>query len=313
VLALLFPGQGAWRVGMGRDVSEVSAAARAVFEAADAALEMPLSRLCFDGPESALLGTEVQQPAIVTVSVALLRALEERAGPLRIGYVAGHSLGEYSALVASGALALADALRLTRARGSFMQASVAPGQGAMAAILGCPAAVVEAACARARAETGALVEPANYNAPEQTVISGHALAVDAACAAARAAGARRATPLAVSAPFHCALMEPAAEQLAPELARVRFADPRPPVVANATSEPNAEAGRVAELLRRQITAPVRFTEMVRRLAALGVTRVLEIGPARVLTGLVARIEPALERASLTGAADLDRAAAFAGA
>jgi [acyl-carrier-protein] S-malonyltransferase len=313
VLALLFPGQGAQRVGMGRDVFSVSAAARAVFETADAVLGLPLSRLCFEGPESALVATEVQQPAIVAASVALLRALEERTGSLRAAYLAGHSLGEYTALVAGGALDLADALRLTRARGAFMQDSVAPGAGAMAAILGCAPEVVEAACARARDETGEVVEPANYNAPEQTVISGHAAAVASACAAARAAGARRTTRLPVSAPFHCALMEPAAERLAGELARVRFDDPRPPVVANATSEPNARGAEIAGLLRRQVTAPVRFTAMVRRLAALGVTRVLEIGPSRVLTALVARIEPALERASLTEAAGLDAAAAFAAA
>jgi [acyl-carrier-protein] S-malonyltransferase len=284
-----------------------------VFEEAEAALGIPLARLCFEGPESELVATEVQQPAILAASVALLRALEERVGRLRAAYVAGHSLGEYSALVASGALALADALRLVRARGGFMQEAVAQGEGAMAALLGCGPEVVEAACARARSETGLVVEPANYNAPEQTVISGRAAAVQAACAAARAAGARKALPLPVSAPFHCSLMAPAAARLAGELARLRFGDPHPPVVANATAEPNAEGGRVADLLERQVTAPVRFTEMVRRLAALGVTRVLEIGPARVLCAFVARIEPTLGRAQLTAAAELEAAAAFAAA
>ena len=313
MLALLFPGQGSQRVGMGRDVCEVSPAARAVFESADAALGIPLSRVCFEGPESELVATEVQQPAIVATTLALLRALEERVGTLAPGYLAGHSLGEYSALVAAGALDLGDALRLVRARGAFMQAAVAAGSGAMAAILGAAPAMVESACARARAETGELVEPANYNAPEQTVISGTARAVRAACALAREAGARRALELPVSAPFHCALMQPAAEQLAPELARIRFGDCRPPVVANATVEPNGEGARVAELLRRQITGPVRFTDLVRRLRALGVTRVLEVGPAKVLSAFVARIEPALVRASLVAADDLAAAAAFVAA
>ena len=313
MLALLFPGQGSQRVGMGRDVCEVSPAARAVFESADAALGIPLSRVCFEGPESELVATEVQQPAIVATTLALLRALEERVGTLAPGYLAGHSLGEYSALVAAGALDLGDALRLVRARGAFMQAAVAAGSGAMAAILGAPPSMVESACARARAETGELVEPANYNAPEQTVISGTARAVRAACALAREAGARRALELPVSAPFHCALMQPAAEQLAPELARIRFGDCRPPVVANATVEPNGEGARVAELLRRQITEPVRFTDLVRRLRALGVTRVLEVGPAKVLSAFVARIEPALVRASLVAADDLAAAAAFVAA
>jgi [acyl-carrier-protein] S-malonyltransferase len=315
VLALLFPGQGSQRVGMGRDVFEASAAARAVFAAADSALSMPLSRLCFEGPEEELVATEVQQPAILATSIALLRALEERVGPtagspLRAGLLAGHSLGEYTALVAASALALEDALRLVRARGAYMQEAVPAGAGAMAALLGAAPETVEASCARARDETGEVVEPANYNAPEQTVISGTQAAVRAACVLAKNAGARRAVPLPVSAPFHCALMAPAAEKLAPELARIRFADPLAPVVANATAEPNELGARVPELLRRQVTEPVRFTAMVRRMRALGVTRVLEIGPGRVLCGLVARIEPSIERRSLGGTDELDAAAAL---
>lgn len=309
MLALLFPGQGSQAVGMGRDVRDASAAARSVFEAADAALGLPLSRLCFEGPDETLRSTEIQQPAILATSVALLRALEERADP-NAAFVAGHSLGEYTALVASRSLGFEDALRLVQARGRFMQEAVPAGEGAMAAVLGCDATVVEAACERARVRTGAWVEAANYNAPQQTVVSGDASAVAAACEEALAQGARRAIPLPVSAPFHCARMTPAAEKLAGELARVRFRDPHPPVVTNVDAEPNTDGARVAELLCRQVTAPVRFTDMIRRLAALGVTRVLEIGPGRVLTGLVARTERRLARANLERAGDLDAAARF---
>ena len=309
MLALLFPGQGSQAVGMGRDAFEASPEARAVFAAADAALGLPLSRLCFEGPEAELVRTEIQQPAILTVSVALLRALQAR-GPLAPAYVAGHSLGEYTALVAAGALGFEDAVRLVHARGRLMQEAVPAGHGAMAAILGAPE-LVERACAEAQAACGGLVAPSNYNAPEQTVIAGQAGAVAAACERARAAGARRSVPLPVSAPFHCALMAPAADKLAAELASVRFSAPRPPVVTNVEAEPNADPARIAELLRRQVTAPVLFVALVRRLSALGVTRVLEVGPGRVLSGLVARIERGMTRANLAGMDDLPGAAAFA--
>jgi [acyl-carrier-protein] S-malonyltransferase len=314
LLALLFPGQGAQRVGMGRDVCEVSPAARAVFREADDALGLPLSRLCFEGPEDALLATEMQQPAILATSVALWRALEERRGsPLPAAYVAGHSLGEYSALVVSGSLALSDAVRLVRARGAYMQEAVPAGTGAMAAILGSDARRVEALCAQVRERSGAWVEPANYNAPGQTVISGTAAAVEQACDEARQAGARRTVRLAVSAPFHCRLMAPAADRLGVELARLRVADPIPPLVANVSADVVTEGAALGALLYRQVTEPVRFTEMVQRLAALGVTRMLEIGPARVLSALVARIEPGVARAALMDAEGLDAAAAFAAA
>jgi [acyl-carrier-protein] S-malonyltransferase len=302
VLALLFPGQGSQEVGMGRDVYDVSPEARAVFEAADAQLGLPLTRLCFEGPEEALVPTEIQQPAILTASVALLRALQAQA-PLAPAFVAGHSLGEYTALVAAGALRFEDAVQLVHARGRLMQEAVPGGRGAMAAILGAPADVVERACTEAAAATGGVVSPANYNAPEQTVVAGEAAAVEAACA-------RRSVPLPVSAPFHCALMAPAADKLAPELAGVRFSAPSPPVVTNVEAEPNADPARIAELLRRQVTAPVRFVAMVRRLRALGVTRALEVGPGRVLSGLVARIESEIARANFAGLGDLPSAAAF---
>ncbi|MGH0028683.1 MAG: ACP S-malonyltransferase [Myxococcota bacterium] len=309
VLALLFPGQGSQEVGMGRDAAEASSAARAVFESADAALGFSLSKLCFEGPEEELRRTEIQQPAILTTSIALLRALEEQVVPAPL-CVAGHSLGEYSALVATGALDFEDAVRLVHARGRFMQEAVPEGRGAMAAVMGCGPEVVEAACAHAAAQTGRVVAPANYNGPAQTVISGDAAAVEAACSRARQEGAKRAVALDVSAPFHCDLMSAAAEKLALELARVRFSDPSAPVVTNVEAAACDSAERLPALLERQVTAPVRFTESVIAMKAMGVARVLEIGPGRVLSGLVARIDRGFERASLSSFADVPAAAAF---
>jgi [acyl-carrier-protein] S-malonyltransferase len=294
LLALLFPGQGSQEVGMGRDVCEASPAARAVFERADAALGLPLAKLCFEGPEEELRRTELQQPALLTTSIALLRALQEQA-PLAPAYVLGHSLGEYTALVAAGALGFEDAVGLVHARGRFMQEAVPPGKGAMSAVLGIGADAVAEACRQAARETGGVVSPANLNAPEQTVIAGEVQAVERATALAKAAGAKRTVALAVSAPFHCALMKPAAEKLAAELARVRFAAPSPPVVTNVEAEPNQDPARIPALLAEQVTAPVRFVECVRKLAALGITRVIEVGPGGVLCGLVARIERSLGR------------------
>lgn len=309
VLALIFPGQGSQEVGMGRDVCDASRAAREVFQAADDALSLPLSKLCFEGPEEELLRTEIQQPAILTTCIALLRALEEQVC-VAPAYTAGHSLGEYTALVASGSLGFEDAVRMVHARGRFMQEAVAEGHGAMAAVLGASEGEVSEACRLAAAQTRRVVTPANYNSPGQTVIAGDAAAVEVACAMARERGAKRTIPLAVSAPFHCVLMAPAAEKLALELARVRFADARPPVVTNVEAEPNTEGARFAALLREQVTAPVRFVEMVRRMQGLGVTKLLEIGPGRVLGGLVARIDRRLSRASLAVLGDLPAAERF---
>src|SRR5690606_30931751 len=233
LLALLFPGQGSQRVGMARDACEASPAARAVFEAADRALGMPLSRLCFEGPAEALVATEIQQPAILTASVALLRALEERAGgPLPAAYLGGHSLGEYTALVAAGALALEDAVRLVRARGTYMQEAVPSGTGAMIAVLKLESALIEAVArevSNADDEPPQVVEIANYNAPGQTVLSGTRAGIEAAGARLKEAGGR-VIPLKVSAPFHCSLMRPAAERLAVDLARTTFSEPTFPVV-----------------------------------------------------------------------------------
>jgi len=305
VLAILFPGQASQEVGMGRDVFAASSAARSIFEAADDVLEMPISKLCFEGPEDELRRTEIQQPAILTTSIALLRSLEAEVGPLDPGYFGGHSLGEYSALVAAGALDFEDAVRTVHLRGRLMQDAVAEGRGAMAAVIGVASDVVDDVCARAARETGLVVSPANYNAPNQIVVAGDAIAVEIACNRVRELGAKKTIPLAVSAPFHCALMEPAAEKLESELTRLRFRDADPPVITNVEAEPNTNAARMPELLRKQVTAPVRFTDMIAKMKALGVDRFLEVGPGRVLSGLIARIERRARRANFSSLAELD--------
>jgi [acyl-carrier-protein] S-malonyltransferase len=295
---------------MGREVYHTSSVARETFDAADAALGFALSRICFEGPDEELLRTEVQQPAILTAGIALLRAFRERVA-IEPSFVAGHSLGEYTALVASGAIDFEEAVRLVHARGRFMQEAVAEGRGAMAAVLGLAPGDVARVCDGARAATGGVVAPANYNSPQQTVIAGDAETVELACSRALEGGAKRTIPLAVSAPFHCPLMAPAAEKLATELGRVQFSVASPPVMTNVEAKPNDDPGRMAALLEAQVTAPVRFVEMIERLMALGVTRVLEVGTGRVLSGLVARISRGLERASLSSPGDFVDAERFA--
>jgi [acyl-carrier-protein] S-malonyltransferase len=293
-LALLFPGQGSQFVGMGKTLAEASPAARAVFDAADAALGFPLSRLCFEGPEDELKLTANTQPAILTHSIAAWEDLRARF-PERLegaAFAAGHSLGEYSANVASGALAFADAVRLVRERGRFMQEAVPAGVGAMAAIVGLAPADVEAACREAA--QGESVSPANYNSPEQTVIAGHAAAVERASQACLARGAKRAIPLPVSAPFHCALMSPARKRLEPLLEAAAFADGALPVVTNVDAEPVRSAASLRGALVRQVDSPVRWVESVQRLAREGVDRGLEIGPGNVLAGLVRRIDKSIK-------------------
>jgi [acyl-carrier-protein] S-malonyltransferase len=301
MLALLFPGQGSQFVGMGKELSEESGAARAVFEEADAVLGFALSRLCFEGPEEELKLTANTQPAILTHSIAALRDLETRF-PERLegaAFAAGHSLGEYSADVAAGALSFAAAVALVHRRGLFMQEAVPAGVGAMAAIVGLAPEEVETACRDAAGDQ--VVSPANFNSPEQTVIAGHAAAVARASAACTARGAKRAIPLAVSAPFHCALMAPARERLGPHLERARFAEPRIPIVTNVDAKAESEGGRLRDALLRQVDAPVRWVESVRLLARQGVDRALEIGPGNVLSGLVRRIERGIKVEAYGGA------------
>jgi [acyl-carrier-protein] S-malonyltransferase len=270
---------------MGRALAEAFPHGRAVFEAADAALGEPLSRLCFEGPEQALQLTANTQPAILAVSVAALRALE--AEGVRPQWVAGHSLGEYSAVVAAGGLSLEDALVAVRRRGQYMQAAVPVGEGAMAAVVMLDLAQVEEAC-REAAE-GQVVAPANINGPGQVVIAGHTAAVERAMAACQAKGARMCKRLPVSAPFHCALMRPAQERLARDLDALPFRDPGVPLVNNVDAAPVRTGGEVRDGLVRQVSGAVRWQELVERLRAEGATTFVEVGPGTVLTGLVNRI------------------------
>jgi [acyl-carrier-protein] S-malonyltransferase len=307
-IAWLFPGQGSQAVGMCRDVLDASPAARAVFERVDEALGERLSRLVLEGPEEELTLTANAQPAIVAASCAVLAAIRERVPDLALpAFAAGHSLGEYSALVAAEALSLEDAVRLVRARGLAMQNAVPAGTGAMSAIMGLEPARVEALCLAAA--SGEVVSPANFNAPGQIVVAGHAAAV-ARVGELVAAEKGRAIPLKVSAPFHCALMAPAARVVAAELARITVRSPRFPVVANVDARPNSDAARVKELLVRQVDGPVRWEASVRAMAEEGVTQALEIGPGKVLAGLVKRIAKDLKVLSVGDVASLDQVAAF---
>jgi len=294
---------------MGRELHEAYPCAREVFEEVSDALGFDVARLCFEGSDLDLRRTENTQPAIFAVSVAAYRVLEQETG-LRPVCAAGHSLGEFSALTAAGVLRPAEAAAVLRLRGRFMQEAVPEGRGAMAAVIGLGREEVERAC-REASRLG-VVEPANYNGGGQIVISGTAAAVEAAVAAVRAAGAARVVPLAVSAPFHCALMAPAAERLAPHLAALATGPFRFPVVANATGEPYPSPASVAELLRRQITAPVRWEECVGAMRALGADAFVEAGPGRVLAGLLRRMDRGARIASFGGPADLEAARALAG-
>lgn len=283
-LAFIFPGQGSQTPGMGRGLAESFPAAQAVFEEADEALGFKLSELCFDGPAEELQLTENTQPAILTVSVAALRAMEAEGFP-RPAFVAGHSLGEYSALVAAGALSLRDAVQTVRRRGRYMQEAVPVGAGAMAAVLGAELEAVRAACEEAR-EGGEVCSPANINSPGQIVIAGSAAAVERAIPLLKARGAKRAVPLKVSAPFHCSLMLPAQERLAADLAEIEFADLDVPLVTNVDAAVIRRGAEARTLLVRQVSQPVRWRESVELLSREGVETFVEVGPGKVLSGLV---------------------------
>lgn len=303
-LAFLFPGQNSQYAGMGRDLHEKFRVARKTFEEADDALGFSISKLCFEGPEEQLKLTEYQQPAICTVSVAALRVLAEKG--VTPAVVAGHSLGEYAANVAAGSLSFTDAVRTVRNRGRYMQEAVPAGRGAMAAVLGLGSEETAKACDDAAAETQNIVSAANFNSPEQTVISGEAPAVERAAELCKERGAKRVVMLQVSAPFHCALMQPAQDRLAELLRGVEFQRAQAPVVVNVDAREVTEADRLREALIRQVTGAVRWVESVRFLIAQGPAAFVEVGPGKVLSGLMRQIDRAQKCVNVEDGAGVER-------
>jgi len=285
-IAFVFPGQGSQYPGMGREAAEKYPTARAAFDEADSALDFPISRLCFDGPEEDLKLTENTQPAILTTSIALFRLFEEKG--IRPDFVAGHSLGEYTALVAAGALHLNEAASLVRRRGRYMQEAVPVGVGAMAALLGLDLPAVQSVCEKAA--QGQVVSPANLNSPGQVVIAGNRGAVERAVTLAKDAGAKRAILLQVSAPFHCALMLPAEKRLSVDLDACSFSDLRFPLVTNVDAQPIRTAAEARSGVKRQVSRPVRWQETILRLLDEGVRTFVEVGPGKVLLGLIRSID-----------------------
>jgi len=299
--AFIFPGQGSQYAGMGKDLADNFKVAQHSFNEADDALGFKLSSLCFNGPEDELKLTMNTQPAILATSIAAFRVLQSETD-ITADYLAGHSLGEFSALVVSGTLDFADALRTVRSRGKFMQEAVPVGVGAMAAILSVDEEVLADICREAA--QGEIVSPANFNSPGQIVIAGHTAAVNRAIDIAKARGFRKAMLLPVSAPFHSALMVPAGERLAEVLQQVRFADMKIPVITNVEAVENKDSSRVSELLVAQVSAPVKWDSSIREMIRLGVTSFLEIGPGKVLSGLVKRIDKEVVTANIEDSAGL---------
>jgi [acyl-carrier-protein] S-malonyltransferase len=305
-IAFVFPGQGSQAIGMGRDLFDNFPAARQVFEEADDALDFKLSEMCFAGTAEDLALTANTQPAILTVSTAAFRAMESENFPTP-DFAAGHSLGEYSALVAAGAIDFSDAVRTVRKRGTYMQEAVPVGVGAMAAILGLPLETVENACAEAA--QGEICSPANINSPAQIVIAGNAGAVDRACELLKERGAKRAIKLNVSAPFHCALMLAAQEKLARDLAGIEFNDLKFPVIENVSAEANRRGERVREALTEQVSKPVRWAESIESLIAEGATTFIEVGAGKVLSGLTRQISRDVRVLNVENAESLHQARA----
>ena len=305
-IAFLFPGQGSQTVGMGKDLYDRYPAARATFDESDEALGIKLSQLCFEGPEDQLNLTENTQPAILTVSVAAWRVLDEKG--IKPAFAAGHSLGEYSAHLAAGTISFAEAVRTVRNRGKYMQEAVPVGTGAMAAILGMGLDAVGEVCAAAA--QGQVCEPANINSPEQIVISGDAAAVKRGVKIAQERGAKRAILLPVSAPFHCSLMKPAQERLAADLAQLNFFTPRIPVVSNVYARPVEEAETAREALIRQVTGSVRWGESMQWLIQRGVQTFVEVGPGKVLCGLMRQIDRSKKCVNVEDEASLQKTAEF---
>ena len=306
--AFVFPGQGSQAVGMGKALAEAFPAARAVFAEVDDALSQKLSTLMFEGPEADLTLTSNAQPALMAVSIAVLRVLEAEAGldlPARAKFVAGHSLGEYSALAAAGAFTLADTARLLRLRGDAMQKAVPVGEGAMAALLGLDLAAALEVCAEAASATGLVCQVANDNGGGQVVVSGSKAAVEKAMEIAKARGVKRAIPLPVSAPFHCALIQPAADAMAHALAEVAIKAPRVPLVANVLATPLADPEEIRLRLVEQVTGTVRWAESVAFMAAQGVSSFYELGAGKVLSGLVKRIAPEASGTAVGTPADIE--------
>ena len=303
MIAFLFPGQGSQAVAMGKELAEQFAVARQTFEEADEALGFKLSRLCFEGPEDQLRMTEITQPAILTTSVAACRVLQEKG--LQPGFVAGHSLGEYSAHVAAGTFGFADAVRTVRKRGQYMQEAVPVGEGAMAAILGMDLEKLSAVCGDAAG--GEICEPANVNSAEQIVISGHKMAVERAIKLAQQRGAKRAILLPVSAPFHCSLMKPAQDRLRPDLEALNFQDPRVPVACNVDAALIRDAGASRDALIRQVTGSVKWFQSMKLLIGQGVEIFVEAGPGKVLCGLMRQIDRSRKCVNVEDGASLQKA------